>query len=137
MGTCTSWCRMTFQMKRYVERFGDYYGVTVYRLYPDQPTQEEYLGTGSTSYRRRLAELLRREISWLSYQSRTLTSRELLSSPRIRYRDTRHKKSVTTERNKNYIKFSRLSMYFTATISISSSFLSYFILGSLEALIFL
>lgn len=85
---------MTFQMKRYVERFGDYYGVTVYRLYQDQPTQEEYLGTGSTSYRRRLAELLRREISWLSYQSRTLTSRELLSSPRIRYRDTRHRLSL-------------------------------------------
>jgi len=81
-------------MKKYVERFGDYYGVTVYRLYPDQPTREEYLGAGSSSYRKRLAELLRREISWLSYQSRMLTSQELLSSPRIRYRDTKYKLSL-------------------------------------------
>jgi len=85
---------MTFQMKRYVERFGDYYGVTVYRLYPDQLMQEEYLGIGSTSYRKRLAELLRKEISWLSYQSKTLTSQELLSSPRIKYRDTKYKLSL-------------------------------------------
>lgn len=81
-------------MKRYVERFGDYYGVTVYRLYPDQLMQEEYLGIGSTSYRKRLAELLRKEISWLSYQSKTLTSQELLSSPRIKYRDTKYKLSL-------------------------------------------
>ncbi|AGJ62078.1 CRISPR-associated protein, CscB [Sulfolobus islandicus LAL14/1] len=81
-------------MKRYVEKFGDYYGVTVYRLYPDQPMQEEYLGIGSTSYRKRLAELLRKEISWLSYQSKTLTSQELLSSPRIKYRDTKYKLSL-------------------------------------------
>ena len=85
---------MTFLMRRYVERFGDYYGVTVYHLYPDQPMREEFLGTGSISYQRGLVELLEREISWLSYQSRTLTLREPLSSPRIRYRDTRYRLSL-------------------------------------------
>mgnify|MGYP001772710452 CR=1 FL=1 len=85
---------MTFQMRRYVEKFGDCYGVTVYRLYPDQLTREEFLGTGLTSYQKRLAELLKREISWLSSQSRTLTSQELLSSPRIKYRDTKFKLSL-------------------------------------------
>lgn len=77
-----------------MEKFGDSYAVTVYRLYADQLTQEEYLGIGLTSYRKRLAELLKRETSWLSYQSKMLTSQELLSSPKIKYRDTKYKLSL-------------------------------------------
>ena len=85
---------MTFQMKKYVEKFGDYYGVTVYHIYQDRHMLEEFLGIESISYRKRLVELLKREISWFSYQSRMLTSQELLSSPRIRYRDSRYKLSL-------------------------------------------
>jgi len=81
-------------MKKYVERFGDYYGVTVYHIYQDQHTQEDYHGIGPSLYQKKLKELLKEATYWLSYQSRTLTSQEHLLSPVIRYRPTRYRLSL-------------------------------------------
>jgi hypothetical protein len=81
-------------MRKSEEKLGGSYVVTVYRLYLDQFTEEDYLGIEPSSYRKRLLNILKKEIQWLSSQSKTLTSQELLSSTRIKYQRTNYKLSL-------------------------------------------
>lgn len=85
---------MTYQMKRLEVKLGGSYAVTVYRISQDQYMEEEYLGIDPSSYRKRLLNFLKKEIPQLSSQFKTLISGELLSSPRIRYRDTTYKSTL-------------------------------------------
>jgi len=82
---------MTFQMRKLEVRLGDYYAVTVYRIYQDQFMEEEYLGIDPSSYRTRLLRFLEKEIPQFSSQFKTLISAEPLLSPRIRYREVPYK----------------------------------------------
>jgi len=85
---------MTYQMRKSEVRLGGSYAVTVYHIFQDQFTLEEYLGIDPSSYRKRLLEFLEKEIPQLSSQFRTLISSEPLLSPRIKYREVPYKSAL-------------------------------------------
>lgn len=85
---------MTFLTKKFVVKLGDSSAVTVYRIFQDQFTEEDFPGIDLYSYRKKLREFLEKEIRSLSFLSKTQTSRELLSSRRIRYRGVSYKLSL-------------------------------------------
>ncbi|WP_390529202.1 CRISPR-associated protein [Sulfurisphaera ohwakuensis] len=74
--------------------------------------EEDFLGIDPSSYRTRLLEFLEKEIPSLSSQSKTLISQELLSSAKIRYRDTPFK-SILPARIFDDLLICKQRAYFT------------------------